>query len=404
MSYRFLPFLSCLALLCLASPSHSPARTQVKGTSPSPVQPSPAAAQFAYGGDAAEIPAEFIGNITFLPVRLNQSRPSFFVLDSTAAVSSIDPQRAAELGVAAGQPAVLNLNGVDLSLANLSVTAKTDFASQVGRAYEGTLGNDFFQRVVVEIDYGRHTVRLYDPSTYKYSGGGTAVRLVFGAGAPIAPAKFTEPRGKVLEAMFSVNTTIDASAVISDRYAEAHHLFGSHWKTIPTFDPELNGTESAVLGRLKSFQLGRFAADDPVVTFSRSDFPGVSDTRVAGEIGAGMLARYKVVFDYPHQQMIVEPNSHFQNEEEEDKSGISVVAKGRDLRTFEIVQVEAGSPAARAGIQKGDIISGIDQDAAADLSLAEIRDLFRQIGHKYTLTIERKGQSQQITIEMQRLL
>jgi C-terminal processing protease CtpA/Prc len=64
--------------------------------------------------------------------------------------------------------------------------------------------------------------------------------------------------------------------------------------------------------------------------------------------------------------------------------------------------VTPGTPAAKAGIQKGDIIAGIDEDPAADLTLAEIRELFRQIGHKYTLVIERNGQSKRITVEMRR--
>ena len=124
----------------------------------------------------------------------------------------------------------------------------------------------------------------------------------------------------------------------------------------------------------------------------------------AGVIGAAFLARFTVVFDYPHQQLILNPNSHFPSDDQEDKSGISVVAKGNALHTFEVVEVNPGSPAAKAGIQKGDVIAGVDEDAAADMTLAELRDLFRQIGHKYNLSIERNGQSKQITVEMKRQL
>src|ERR1700687_4414588 len=78
-------------------------------TSPAP-SPSPAnEVHFAFGGDAAEIPAEFIGNIPFLPLRVDESHPSFFLLDSTVSAFSIDPDRAIALGIAAMQPAVLNL-------------------------------------------------------------------------------------------------------------------------------------------------------------------------------------------------------------------------------------------------------------------------------------------------------
>src|ERR1039457_2582639 len=45
-------------------------------------------ARFEFGGNAAEIPATFIGNLVFLPVHVNQGQPSLFELDSSAAVSS----------------------------------------------------------------------------------------------------------------------------------------------------------------------------------------------------------------------------------------------------------------------------------------------------------------------------
>ena len=361
-----------------------------------------ASAKFAYGGDAAEIPAQFAGNLVFLPVRFNQSRASYFLLDSTFASSSADPGHLTAMGVVPAQPLVLSLNGVDLPFTSFPAVARPELGSQTGRIYEGSLGNDFFERVVVEIDYGRQTVRLYDPAAYTYSGSGTAFHLTFSGGLPLIQAKFTDAKGKFLEAPFVVSTANDSSAIIFDRYAEAHHLLSSHWKTIPSVDPELNNSGTAPVSRLKGLQLGRYTTEDTLVAFSKSDLPGSTDSHIAGIIGAAMLSRFTVTFDYPHQQLILAPNSRFPSDDQEDKSGISVIAKGNALKTFEVVQVNSGSPAARAGVQKGDIIAGIDEDAAADLTLSEIRNLFRQVGHKYTLVIDRNGQNKQITVEMKR--
>lgn len=385
----------CLGVLHAASYAQAPAAQ---------TPASPAAVQFHFAGNAAEIPADFVDNVAFLPVGVNQSRPSYFVLDSTAMLSSIDPHRAAELGLASSPPFALNLHGVDISLSMLRQQESPNFGSQIGRVYEGTLGNDFLQSVVVEIDYGRLTMRVYDPSAYRYSGPGKSLPLTFEGGVPVVQARFTEPGGKALQAGFIVNTALGASVVIFNRYAESHHLLRSHWKMVPTLDPRLDGTPGALLGRSKGFQLGPYFAEDALITFSKAEFPGAFDSHIAGEIGAGMLRRFTVVLDYPHRQIILQPNPHFTNEEEEDKSGIALVAKGTALKTFEIVEVEPNTPAAAVGLQKGDIIAGIDDDAAADLTLSQIRDLFRQIGHKYTLLIERNGGTQKVTIEMRRRL
>ena len=405
-------FLVCLLALRFAA---SVPRAQRVQDDAAPRPQSPAPARFAYGGNAAEIPAEFIGNLVFLPVRVNGGKPSLFDLDSRAHATSIDPMRAATLGLKIG-PApgsgplsigdcVLNLPGVDFPVSSLAVLARNDFGSQVGRSNEGTFGNDFFARTVIAIDYARRTVQLYDPLVYQYSGPGTRFHLIFVDGMPVIRAKFSVSRGKTLEANFAVNTGRDASAVISDQYAEAHHVFSSHLRTIPAVDPQSDGEQSAVLGRLKEFELGPFSFLEGVIAvFSASTPPGGSNSRLAGEIGGGLLRRFTVIFDYPHQQMILEPNAHFSDEDQEDKSGISVIARGADLKIFEVAQVQPGTPAAAAGIQKGDIIAGVDEDAASNLTLADLRDLFRQIGHQYKLVIARSGQTTEITVRMRRLL
>ena len=386
--------------VCLASPSHFALSAQANGT---PTQLAPRV-QFAFGGNAAEIPAEFDGNMIFLPVRVNQSRPSLFLLDSTADASSIDPDRAKELGVVPNQAAILNLNGVDIQLPSLPASAKPDFGLETGREYEGTLGSDFFKSVVVEIDYARRTVRLYDPAVYKYSGQGTAIHLSFAGRVPVAQAKFSVPKGKDLKADFLVNTALGASTAITEHYAETHRILTSHFKTIPVAGLLSGGGEPAQLGRLKEFQLDRYTVQGSLAVFTRSGLIQAGTASMAGEIGGGMLRRFTVVLDYPQQQMVLEPNSHFAEEDEEDKSGISVVAKGAGLRTFEIVQVAPGTPAAAAGLRKGDIIAGVDKDPAANLTLFEIRGLFQQAGYKYNLLIGRDEMTTDIMIQTRRLL
>ena len=64
----------------------------------------------------------------------------------------------------------MNLPGVDVTTSLLSVISKKDFGAQVGRIYEGTLGNDFLARFVIRIDYGRRTMEIFDPGSFHYSG------------------------------------------------------------------------------------------------------------------------------------------------------------------------------------------------------------------------------------------
>jgi PDZ domain len=363
---------------------------------------------FTAGGNAAEIPATFIENLVFLPVHVNDGKPSLFEIDTTAQVSSIDPARAAEISLhpeasATGQivrDPLIALPGVDVPLASIALFAPKDFGAMVGRQYEGTLGSDFLNRVVVEIDYGRETVRLFDPSSYHSDARGIVLPLTFVAGMPVIRAKFTEPKGRSLEADFIVNTALNESIVFSNRYADAHHLFSSRMSTASASDPQLDEGASVALARMKTFQIGRFTIEDPLAAFPQSDAVSAGNPQIAGSIGGGMLRRYAVVFDFSHQQIIFTPASRFRLYDQEDKSGLTLVAKGADLKRFEVAQVQPGSPAAEAGIQKGDVIAGVDNEPGADMTLASVRDLFRQIPHKYKLLIERNDKTFEVTLQM----
>ena len=368
-----------------------------------PQQPPPPL-RFTFGGNAAEIPATFIDSLVFLPVHVNQSEPSLFELDSTAAVSSIDPDRAMEIGIGRTPVPLLNLSGVNISLGSLAETTKKDFGAYVGRPYEGTIGNDVLADAVVEIDYARQTVRLYDPTTYQYSGRGKSFHLNLASGEPVVQAKFTETNGKTFDGSFAVDTALDASIVISGKFEQAHHLHFTHTKTIPATDIELGEVQQPVFARIMQVSVGPYDIRDPIAVFSRGDSPADANSRLAGQLGARLLRRFIVTFDYPHQRMILDPSSEFRADDFEDMSGLAILATGSNLKTFEVTEVRSGTPGADAKIQKGDVIAGVDDEAAADLSLAAIRKLFRQPGTKYKLLIQRKGQTLTATLQTRRLI
>jgi hypothetical protein len=387
-----------------------PAQPSSPGQFPAPrAQENTAPARFAFGGNAAQNPAAFVGNLIFLPVRINQEKPLLFELDSSASMSSVDsayaPNASASANPGVAVPGcVLSLPGVELPMSLLSVAGKKDFGLQMGMPYYGTLGADFFDRLVVVVNYLRQTVQLYDPATFAYSGPGKSFPLTFAGTAPLIRAKFELSGHKSLEANFEVNTALDAAIVFSSAYNESHRFSSVHFKTVASSYPELDGGAKIFLGRLKVFQLGPYAVEEPVAVFSQSSPAKVSDPTLAGAIGSGFLRRFTVVFDFPHQRIILEPNLEFNKFAEEDMSGLSIVAKGTNLRSFEIVRVEPGSPGDVAGIHKGDIIAGIDEEPAADITLTAMRDLFRQVGHTYKLVIERNGKTQEVVIEMKRLV
>ena len=400
-------------VLIAAAGTRSPVGAQASSAATQQASPP---ARFAFGGNAAQIPAAFVRSLIFVPVRVNGSKTFLFELDSSAATSSIDPKRATELGIilqtasnasdasGAVHNAVLELPGLQIPMNSLPAISRQKFVEQTGQPSPGILGKDFFDRVVIEADYVRQTVQLYDPSVFTYSGPGKSFPISLDGETPLIRARAEIAGHKTVDADFVVDTGIDFAILFYRAFTDAERISAAHFKTVPASYPQIDDGAKILLGRLKGFQIGPYAVETPLAVFSQSNSGGTANKKIAGALGSDFLRRFTVIFDFPHQRIILEPNLQFNHTIDEDMSGLSLVAKGANLKTFEVIQVQPGTPAADAGMRQGDLIAAIDDEAAADLTLSAIRDLFRQVGHEYKLLIDRQGQSLTISIKMHRLI
>jgi S1-C subfamily serine protease len=82
---------------------------------------------------------------------------------------------------------------------------------------------------------------------------------------------------------------------------------------------------------------------------------------------------------------------------------MSVIAEGGDYRVFRIRAVLENSPAAEAGLQIDDIITAVNNQAAAELTLSTLNELFEH-PVAYKLTIRRGEQTLQVTLTPRRLV
>jgi hypothetical protein len=76
--------------------------------------------------------------------------------------------------------AVLALTGIGVCGKQVTVDAKGNIKMKPTKLYpkiDGVLGSEFFERFVVEIDYDKKRLIIYDPKTYHYHGKGRSYRL-----------------------------------------------------------------------------------------------------------------------------------------------------------------------------------------------------------------------------------
>ncbi len=118
-----------------------------------------------------------------------------------------------------------------------------------------------------------------------------------------------------------------------------------------------------------------------------------ADPTFAGTIGEGIYTRYHMIIDYPHRRLVFEQAAKSAKPFEERRGyGLTLIATGDDLHTYNITAVRPGSPAEAAGFKKDDIIAGLDGKPAATFTLHELRDWLLEEGAHHLFHLKRAGQ------------
>src|SRR5262249_14338925 len=164
-----------------------------------------AIAQNATTKKPIEIPFRLVENVVWLQVRVNNSRPLNFVLDTAASTDALNRRVAEELnlplveagtranaGAGDGVARVGFAPNVQISLGDANYVnplvgaVPLDSVSRAfGEPLDGGLGYDFLRRWAVTIDYQQHKLVLHSNATFEYEGSGHTIPMRVSFGQPI---------------------------------------------------------------------------------------------------------------------------------------------------------------------------------------------------------------------------
>lgn len=156
----------------------------------------------------------------------------------------------------------------------------------------------------------------------------------------------------------------------------------------------LGGFLEGFRGRVPLLKLGKFEQRAVLTDFQPLDST-ISLEHLNGRnglIGNRVLDRFTVILDYYGEQVFLKPNRRYRKEFAFDRSGLSLLVSGGDLTQFTVNHVLPNSPAAEAGILKGDRIVKVGFFPASFYSLAEMNKVFeKKSGKKIKVVLRRDG-------------
>ena len=380
--------------------------------------PAPPAPDFAIAGgkSSTSVPFDLINNHIYVQVKLNGKGP-FRILCDTGGANIITPTVAKELGVkseGALQGRGVGEKSEDIGLAKLETLQVGDatlsnqlfavypmesFASVEGVDIPGLIGYEVFKRFVVKVDYEHNILTLTVPSAFAYQGNGTKLPFVFNAHIPQVDGSIDGIAGK-----FDIDTGSRSSLDIMKPFVEKHDLVAKYNAKIEAVTGfGVGGAARSLLARAQVLQLGNVEVHNPVTELSVQEKGAFISPYVAGNVGAGVLKRFNITFDYAHQELILEPNANYGKPDVFDRSGMWV---NQGAGAFEVMDVTAGGPAAAAGIKVGDKIVAVDGQAAAQITLPDLRKRFKSesAGTKVRLAVKSGDQQRDVELVLKDLV
>ena len=113
---------------------------------------------------------------------------------------------------------------------------------------------------------------------------------------------------------------------------------------------------------------------------------------------------FKVIFDYPHRRMILEPGPDVALPFEADMSGLGLVSVPPDFRRVSVARVLGDSPALEAGVQAGDEIDTVDGKSVGDIGLPALRERLRLDGQELRLEVLRGTDRIKLELRTRRMI
>jgi hypothetical protein len=262
---------------------------------------------FSSGVQAAsgQFPFKRDGILMMVQVRINGSKPNWFVVDSGAPHTIFDPTFAQALGLkvesappttgtGAGKvnksvtgPATMTLNDVRIDLAEPWVIDLSNVP--ISKEAQGLVGAELFEKFVVTIDPLESTFSVFDPASFHYTGKGVSIPLIVEGGKFFLEANLEVPAGKTVAHKLRIDTGSESS--VNDEIVKQSAEVRSS-----TLGGGLGENFKSYSGVFTSVKIGPYVLKH---VWGPGGAPPI--------IGMEILRRFVITFDVPHRRIYLEP-------------------------------------------------------------------------------------------------
>lgn len=360
-----------------------------------------------------KIPFIDSNSLVIIPVSVNGSEPINFLFD-TGVKSNIFFSKtiADELGMQYTRK--LNLVGADgQTVLSASVSPNNHFdlgeiegifqaalvldedflelEKVIGIPIYGVVGHEFFKSNPVKIDYDNAEITFYRSSALKWRPFGfRSMPMELIGNKPYISTTIRQMEGPEIPAKLLIDTGANHGLLLNRETTDDIVLPPLTLET--DLGRSLGGDLFGLVGRVRRVEIQGLKFRGVVTSYpDQTEYSDVIiETGRQGSIGAELLNRIKIIFDYPRERVLLKKGAKFSDQFDYDMSGLMVRVLSAENKRFYVSQVRENSPADLQGVQLFDEIIAINKVPAYFWELADITNLFRsEAGRVITLEILR---------------
>lgn len=302
----------------------------------------------------------------------------------------------------------LTMNQYDISDQRLLVLDEDYFQIEdyIGMQIHGILGMHYFRNCSVKINYRKRvltftpTEKFKEPSK-KY----TSIPITVKKHKPYVETSVQLNDTASLALTFLIDTGASLSLLVHNNTHTDLKLPENIIKG--NLGMGLGGMLEGYVGRMNRLAIGPFEFQNMIVNYMEISEHQSNNKSIAyhGIIGNVLLSRFDIIIDYPNKILYLKPTKKYNREFSFDKSGITAIAAGSNLRQYFIQNVIKDSPADLVGLQTGDEILKINFRHRAFLSLDRIQSILNKSeGKTIKLVFKRDGKKVKTEFKLRKLL
>ncbi len=391
---------------------------------------------------------QLINNLIVIPIEVNGAKLSFLldsgvskpILFNLSDQDSIALNNVSEItirGLGEGEPIkALSSSGNQFRLKKIVnsqqqlyvvLDRKMNFSPALGIPIHGIIGYDLFRDFVVEVNYKSQVIEFHDPRFYNNPGRkrSQTFPLAIVENKPFIDGTVTVEGESQVPIRLLVDTGSSDAVWLFPDPEKGLEVPEKHYEDY--LGKGLSGDIFGKRTKVSDIRIGEFAFREAKAAFP--DMASYSALKVLGNrngsVGGEILRRFNIVFNYPGNSITLRKNGNYRDPFHYNMSGIELQHNGvryiaeriadsrgvvrSDERTFGDVQIlmenrtrlslvpeiivsaiRAGSPAAEAGLQEGDVILAVNGKRIHRYKLQEVLKMLNEKeGKRVRVLIER---------------